>query len=46
MLYDKGIQSQKDTLEDVLDVFNYLRNGSYNHYWVFNKGLKIIKNKN
>jgi len=66
LLYDKGIQSQKDALEvgcmievvdiddldayivqatasnasDVMEVFNYLRNGSYNHYWSFDKGLK------
>ncbi len=25
---------------DVLEVFNFLRNGSYNHYWAFDKGLK------
>jgi len=68
ILYDKGIQSQKDALEvgcmievvdiddlniyinqattsnasDVLEVFNYLRNGSYNHYWAFDKGLKNL----
>lgn len=66
MLYDKGIQSQKDALEvacmievvdiddldayiiqatasnasDVLEVFYYLREGSYVHYWAFDKGLK------
>jgi len=66
LLYDKGIQSQKDALEvgcmvevvdiddldgyiaqavdsnasDVLDVFTFLRNGSYAHYWSFDDGLK------
>ena len=66
VLYDKGIQSQKDAFEvgcmvevtdiddlnlymqqasdanaeDVLSIFNYLREGSYNHYWAFDKGLK------
>ena len=68
MLYDKGIQSEKDALEvgcmvevtdindlnryiaqalesnadDVLEVFNFLRDGSYRHYWAFDKGLKNI----
>lgn len=68
ILYDKGIQSQKDALEvgcmvevvdiddldayiiqattsnasDVVEVFNYLRDGSYNHYWAFDKGLKNL----
>ncbi len=66
ILYDKGIQSQKDALgvgcmvevvditdlddyiktaqasnaSDVLTVFEFLRDGSYNHYWAFDKGLK------
>ena len=66
LLYNKGIQSQKDALEvgcmvevvdiddldkyivlaeeanasDVLTVFNFLRDGSYSHYWAFNEGLK------
>jgi hypothetical protein len=25
---------------DIVTVFNFLRNGSYNHYWAFDKGLK------
>ncbi len=25
---------------DVVDIFNFLRDGSYNHYWAFDKGLK------
>jgi len=66
LLYNKGIQSQKDALEvgcmvevvdiddldkyilqaeaanaaDVLTVFNFLRDGSYAHYWAFDGGLK------
>ena len=66
MLYDKGIESNKDALEvgcmvevtdindldkyisqaissnatDVLEVFNFLREGSYKHYWAFNDGLE------
>ena len=27
---------------DVLTVFNFLREGSYNHYWAFDEGLKNI----
>ena len=66
LLYDKGIQSQKDALEvgcmvevvdiddlngyiaaasasgasDVITVLDFLREGSYNHYWAFDAGLK------
>ena len=66
LLYNKGIQSEKDALEvgcmvevvdiddldkfigfaqtsnagDVLTVFNYLREGSYSHYWAFDEGLR------
>ena len=66
LLYDKGIQSEKDALEvgcmvevvdiddldkfmaeaqasnasDVVAVFDFLRKGSYTHYWTFDKGLK------
>jgi len=66
LLYNKGIQSQKDALEvgcmvevvdiddldkyvgyaqesnasDVLTVFEFLREGSYTHYWAFDSGLK------
>ncbi len=25
---------------DIVSVFNFLRDGSYNHYWAFDKGLK------
>jgi len=31
-------ESEKAT--DVVTVFNFLRDGSYNHYWSFDKGLK------
>ena len=66
LLYDKGIQSEKDALEvgcmvevvdiddldefiayaekdnatDILETFNFLRKGSYTHYWAFDNGLK------
>ena len=66
VLYDKGIQSDKDALEvgcmvevvdiddllkyisqaqtsnasDVVTIFEFLRDGSYKHYWSFDKGLK------
>jgi hypothetical protein len=26
--------------QDIVTVFNFLRDGSYNHYWAFDKGLK------
>jgi len=68
LLYDKGIQSDKDALEvgcmvevvdiddldkyikqaktsnasDVITIFEFLRDGSYKHYWSFDKGLKNI----
>ncbi len=32
--------AQNSQAQDVLDAFNILRNGSYNHYWAFDKGLK------
>lgn len=35
-------QAQASNAQDVLSVFNYLRKGSYNHYWAFDKGLKNI----
>ena len=38
---DAYIQVAEDSdAQDVVDVFNFLRNGSYNHYWAFDKGLK------
>ncbi len=38
---DKFItQAQASNATDIVDAFNILRNGSYNHYWAFDKGLK------
>ena len=34
--------AQNSDAPDVLDVFNQLRAGSYNHYWSFDKGLKNL----
>lgn len=33
-------EAQASNAQDVLDVFNYLRNGSYTHYWAFDEGLR------
>ncbi len=33
-------QAEASNAPDVLDVFHYLRKGSYTHYWAFDKGLK------
>jgi len=33
-------QAQTSNADDVLTVFNYLRDGSYSHYWSFNKALQ------
>ncbi len=32
--------AEGDGASDVVDIFNFLRDGSYNHYWAFDKGLK------
>jgi hypothetical protein len=32
--------AQNSNAQDVVDVFKFLRDGSYNHYWAFDKGLK------
>jgi len=32
--------AENSNAQDVVDVFNFLRDGSYNHYWAFDKGLK------
>ena len=32
--------AQNSNASDVVTVFNFLRDGSYNHYWSFDKGLK------
>lgn len=34
------IQATKSNASDVVTVFNFLRDGSYKHYWAFDKGLK------
>ncbi len=33
-------QARASNALDVLEVFNFLREGSYRHYWAFDKGLK------
>ena len=32
--------AEASNASDVVDTFNFLRNGSYNHYWSFDKALK------
>jgi len=32
--------AKSDNATDIVTVFNFLRDGSYNHYWAFDKGLK------
>lgn len=32
--------AEKENASDVLTVFNFLRNGSYSHYWAFDAALK------
>lgn len=32
--------AQSENATDIVTVFNFLRDGSYNHYWAFDKGLK------
>jgi len=40
---DKDIQDAVDSgAEDVVQVFNFLRDGSYSHYWSFDTGLKNL----
>lgn len=36
------IQAQASKAADVITVFEFLRDGSYNHYWAFDKGLRNI----
>ena len=31
--------AQDSNASDIEDIFNFLRDGSYNHYWAFDKGL-------
>jgi hypothetical protein len=40
---DKYIKLAEDSnATDVLDAFKFLRDGSYNHYWAFDNGLKSL----
>ena len=32
--------AEAEGAEDVITIFNFLRDGSYSHYWAFDKGLK------
>ena len=32
--------AQSENATDIITVFNFLRDGSYNHYWAFDSGLK------
>ena len=32
--------AQESNVSDIEETFNFLRDGSYNHYWSFDKGLK------
>ena len=32
--------AEASNAQDVIDVFNFLRDGSYTHYWAFDEGLK------
>ncbi len=34
--------AQENNATDVATVFEFLRNGSYNHYWAFDRGLKSM----
>jgi hypothetical protein len=34
--------AEESSATDVVDAFTVLRNGSYNHYWAFDKGLKNL----
>jgi len=34
------VQAEASSATDVLEIFEWLRNGSYKHYWAFDKGLK------
>jgi len=38
---DRDIElAEKENATDIVTVFNFLRDGSYNHYWAFDNGLK------
>jgi hypothetical protein len=34
--------AKESNASDILDAFEFLRNGSYNHYWAFDNGLKSL----
>ncbi len=34
--------AQEANASDVIDAFNFLRDGSYSHYWAFDKGLQNL----
>jgi len=34
------VLAEESNASDVIETFNFLRKGSYNHYWAFDKGLK------
>ena len=34
--------AEESNATDIVDAFNVLRDGSYNHYWAFDKGLKKL----
>ena len=36
------LDAQESVAEDVVTVFEFLRDGSYSHYWAFDSGLKNI----
>jgi len=36
------LQAEVSNATDIVDAFNILRDGSYNHFWAFDKGLKAI----
>ena len=41
-LNDKIDNAEASGAQDLIDGFNILRDGSYNHYWAFDNGLKNI----
>lgn len=36
------LTAQNSEADDIVSVYEYLRAGSYNHYWAFDKGLKNL----
>jgi hypothetical protein len=35
-------QAENSNAQDIISVYDFLRRGSYNHYWAFDRGLKQI----